>query len=368
MAGKKSKIVGNLLMGIRFSSLMKMIFRNSVSLKPVYLLRLIVLIPTSLLSELFSVIEKIKFGRLIRSTNIIENPVFIIGHWRTGTTFLHQLISLDKQFTSPKVIQTVIPDHFLISTKYWVPILKKMMPPKRPMDEVEMGPLDPMEDEWALLRLNAPGPFQKIFFPSEKRGYFSNPGEFNPEGKELEEWKRKFTTFLAKVTLSDPRQIVLKNPFHTPRVSILSGMFPGAKFIHIVRHPYKTVPSTINMWNIVAGENAFRMGWKTPSVEESAGLVDMFWKSVKGSRDILKPGQFTEIRYEDLEKDPVSEIRRLYSELDIIFTPELEQSILGFMDEKKSYRKNIFTLREDQKASINRILGDFMTAYRYEFH
>ncbi|MCX6333384.1 MAG: sulfotransferase [Bacteroidia bacterium] len=345
---------------------MKLVFTKGIGLKPIYLLRLIALIPTSILSEVFTLVEKLKFGGKIRKTQIEKPPVFIIGHWRSGTTLLHQLIYLDSQFTAPTIIQTVIPDHFIFSTKYWVPVLQKVMPPTRPMDEVEMRPLDPMEDEWALIRLGSPTPFLKIFFPSHKTGFLNSSDEFIPAAKDLERWKINILLLLKKITLLTPKQIVLKNPFHTPRMSLLAETFPGAKFIHIVRHPYKIVPSAINMWNIVAKENAFRDGWQEPATEETAHLLNEFWKSVNANKPRLGDGQFAEIRFEDLEKDPVNELKRVYAELDLTFSSEHEKSIIQFMEGKKNYRKNIFNLSDNQKSSINKILESYMKSYSYE--
>ncbi len=178
-------------------------------------------------------------GRGIKRTSIVKPPVFIIGHWRSGTTFLHQLIFLDSQFTAPTVVQTVIPEHFLFSSKYWAPVMRKAMPQKRPMDEVEMKPLDPMEDEWALLRLGAPTPMLKVFFPSPETDFYTGAGEFIPSGRNLMKWQKSIMLFLKKITLLTHKQVILKNPYHTPRISLLASLFPGAKFIHIVRNPYK---------------------------------------------------------------------------------------------------------------------------------
>jgi hypothetical protein len=234
------------------------------------------------------------------------------------------------------------------------------------MDEVEMDPLAPQEDEWALLRLGAPSPMLKVFFPSRNKGFYTGTGDFIPSGKDLLKWKKSILLFLRKITLQTQKQVILKNPYHTPRVSLLSEIFPGAKFIHIVRHPFKTVPSTINMWNIVAGENAFRGGWNGLSTEETAREVEDFRLSVNESRAKLPERAFSEVRYEDLEKDPIGEISRIYSELGFSFSDEHAGSILRFMEEKKNYRKNVFTLTPEQKDSIIKVLEGYMKCYGYD--
>src|SRR5271165_4013636 len=40
-------------------------------------------------------------GRRIRKTQITQPPIFILGHWRTGTTLLHELLVLDPRFGYP---------------------------------------------------------------------------------------------------------------------------------------------------------------------------------------------------------------------------------------------------------------------------
>ncbi|MBN1108806.1 MAG: sulfotransferase [Bacteroidales bacterium] len=366
MDKKRVKAFGNLLMGIRFITLMKMILRNGTGFRPLHILRIIVLIPTSILVEVFIIVEKLRSVRAVRKTIIEKPPVFIIGHWRSGTTLLHQLLALDTRFTTPTLVQTVAPEHFLFSSKYWIPIMEKTMPPKRPMDEVVVGPLDPMEDEWALLRMNVQTPLEKIFFPSRTADFLSCREEFLPEGKDRTRWGKCLLTFLGKITLCTGKRIILKNPFHTPRIRLLNDLLPGSKFIHIVRHPYKIVPSAINMWNILAAENAFKGGWKEPDVKRTAAMVEWFRKKVDDDKTILAPGQFVELRYEDLEKDPVKEISRVYNCLGISFSSEFEGAILRFMEEKKAYRKNVFILSAEDREAINKSLGDYMKCYGYE--
>ena len=117
-----AKIALNVIMGVKFTTLLKMVLRNGIGLNPKYILRFLFLIPNSLISQILVWVEKIKFEKKINQTSIEKPPVFIIGHWRSGTTFLHQLIFLDKQFTAPTVVQTIIPEHFLFSTKSFLQV------------------------------------------------------------------------------------------------------------------------------------------------------------------------------------------------------------------------------------------------------
>ncbi len=63
-------------------------------------------------------IEQWRFGRRIAGARI-QAPLFIIGHYRSGTTHLHNLLALDPQFAAPTFFQTLNP-HTFLSTEQWV--------------------------------------------------------------------------------------------------------------------------------------------------------------------------------------------------------------------------------------------------------
>ena len=56
--------------------------------------------------------EERKYGSQIEAVLVLP-PVFILGHWRQGTTHLHNLLSLDPQFAYPTLFQTLYPRSFL---------------------------------------------------------------------------------------------------------------------------------------------------------------------------------------------------------------------------------------------------------------
>ncbi len=344
-----------IILGCRFSVLMRLIFRNGISLYPVYLARILLLLMNSLISSILILVEKRNFGKKIRETSLSKPPIFIIGHWRTGSTLLHQLFSLDPQFTTPTMVQTTIPDHFLFSTKYYLPILKKALPKTRPMDKVALSPLQPQEDEFALIRMGSESPLEKLIFPSGE-GYFLDGYSYTPTGKKLELWKKNLLSFYKKITLQEGKQIVSKNPYHTKRLELLAEMFPGAKFIHITRDPKIVVPSTIRMWNIVARENKLKRGWTSPSISEATTVLRSYLDHVTLCKQKLE-NPFTELRFEDLEKQPVKILKKIYSDLEIPWSEAFETAVNKFMRANKGFEKNAYKLSSEEEQTIQSILS-----------
>src|SRR4029077_8536066 len=154
-------------------------------------------------------------------TPIREAPIFIIGHWRTGTTFLHELLILDERHAYPNYYECMEPNHFLITERFFKRWFWFLMPAHRPMDNMAAGWDRPQEDEFALCMLGQPSPYLTIAFPNHPPQYpeafdLENLGPPNPES-----WKRAFVRFLNPLTFKAPRRLILKSPPHSCRIPTL---------------------------------------------------------------------------------------------------------------------------------------------------
>jgi hypothetical protein len=343
-----------IILGIRFIPLIKLFLRNGITPFPIYIIRFLMLLQGSIISSVLTLAERKNYSRKIRETQIIKPPIFIIGHWRTGSTYLHRLFDLDPQFTTPNMVQTVIPDHFLFSTKYYVPILNRTLGKKRPMDDVAIGPFEPQEEEFALIRMGSESPVEKLVFPSKRKYFLMDYNHYIPGGKKLVTWQYNLFTFFKKLTLLTGKQIVSKNPYHTMRIPLLVQMFPGARFIHIKRDPKIVIPSSIRMWNIVASENKLKEGWKKPSIDEVAAVLNSYLEYTAEESKKLGRHQFVEIEFENLEKEPLAELKRIYADLDLSYTDNFETDVIRFLSLNKNFKKNTYSLSEEEKLIIKK--------------
>lgn len=73
------------------------------------------------LSSPFRVFEGVYFNGRVTKTPIKESPIFIIGHWRSGTTYLHYLMSRDKNLACVSTFQALAPEVFLASRRVFEP-------------------------------------------------------------------------------------------------------------------------------------------------------------------------------------------------------------------------------------------------------
>ncbi len=316
-------------------------------------------------NSLLGRIEQLRYGRQVAATQITESPIFVIGHWRTGTTLLHELLSLDERHSFANSYQCLAPNHFLLTERImqrWVGIF---LPAKRAMDNMAMGWERPQEDEFALCNLGIPSPYATVAFPNhppQNQEYLDFVGVAQHD---LERWKAALVGFLKRLTFRNPKRIVLKSPTHTARLEVLAELFPQAKFIHIVRDPYVVFPSTIHLWKSLYSTQ----GLQVPTLE---GLDEFVFETfsrmhsrLEATRHLVAPSRFYELKYEDLVADPVAQMQRLYDQLELGEFNRVRPAIEDYFRETSDYQTNRYQLRPDTEREISVRWRGYIEQYGY---
>lgn len=352
-----------LLAGISSGRLFRLLSKNRFSILPKYLFRVIFLLQGSLFASIFNRREKSRLGKKVQTFSMPDDPVFIVGHWRTGTTMLHKLMSMDKNLVTPNVFRVSAPGSFLISEKYYRPVMTKVMQPTRPMDNVKLGFDEPQEEEYALVKLTADSPLEKLVFPKGGHYFLIDYDDFNPENPE--KWKQAFSVFCRRLSFIDGKRVLLKNPFHSMRIPLILKMFPKAKFIHIHRHPYEVIPSTIHMWQVVGNQNKLNRKKIVTPLDEVTQVYNHLLTKVNAAFDKLPDNAKATVDFKDLESDTLSTIKTIYKKLDLDYQPEFEAEIKQWLEGVKSYQKNHYHLDEAEKETIRKIMEKHFIYYNY---
>ena len=350
---------------MRFGLLMKVLSRNKISWNPRTAGRILFLLQSSVWSSIFAALENFRYESKFKNLSCTPDPVFIIGHWRTGTSLLFKLMSLDDQFTAPTLFQVAEPDSLLTSHSYYKPIMKALVNGTRPMDNVIMGVDEPQEDEYAIYRLTGNSPLEQLVFP-ERDAYFLQRWIDNMAPTEINGTsEKKLKVFFTKIQFHKNGKILSKNPFHSFRIRQLRDQFPNARFIRIHRHPYNVVPSTINMWNILQRENTLNVNIHEHKVYEICRVMSILNERIAGDTISLSREVYTEIRFEDLEKDPLKTLKQVYSDLGLAFSEGLEAKIIEFAGLNRNFKKNCFVISEKDKVLVFSELREYMKKYSY---
>lgn len=321
----------------------------------------------SVVNSTMGALQHLVYGKRIANAELIGPPIFIIGHWRSGTTMMHELIAMDDRFQFPSNFDAFIPNHLLISRYFLYPFVQLLMPGRRPMDNMAMGAGSPQEDDFALVSYGAPTPYRRIAFPNQpNRDHLDLNLETASAVTQLE-LRESMAWFLKTLTVQYKSRLVLKSPPHTGRLSQLAEWFPDAKFIHLSRHPYKLVPSTMRLWKLLDQLQGFQVPkyddtWLKNYIFE---CKDLMYSAYFDQRQSLPDDRLAEVRFEDLVANPMEELGRVYDQLNLGGFEQALPKFENYFAQKKGHQKNKHEIDPSLQIDIDTNWHQYMTEFNY---
>lgn len=312
-------------------------------------------------------LQHLFYRRRLAEAELHGPPVFVVGHWRSGTTLLHELMVLDERLSSPSTLQCFAPHHFLISEWFFRRFARWLLPSKRPMDNMETGWDRPQEDEFALLALGLPSPYRRMAFPNEDPPDMEYLDFVDVDADAVRHWLDSLRSFLVTVSVSTGRPLVVKSPTHTGRIEWLAREFPDAKFIHITRDPRALFPSTCRLWRGLDDVQALQL----PKHEQLEPYVvkcfQRMYEAFHAGRDKVGSHRLIDIRYEDLVKDPSATMKRIYETLRLSDFETVQPAIEQWVEsEHQDYKTNQHQLDESTESMLRSAWQDYFERYGYE--
>ncbi|MCO5233175.1 MAG: sulfotransferase [Chitinophagales bacterium] len=314
----------------------------------------------------FQWIQKVWFYRKIKQVNLQKNPpVFILGHWRSGTTHLHYLMSKDPQFAYLSNYKAFLLNVCLLGRTWLKFILSPLMPEKRPQDNVPMSVDAPAEEEQPFTNLSTRSGMMSFFFP-KNLSYHEKYNLFQGISKrEKRLWKRDYSYLLKLISYSSggDKPLVLKNPHNTSRVKELLELFPNAKFIFIHRNPYEVFHSSRHLYHTMISSQ-FLQDFSDEDVDERVFYnFSSTMKKYIEEYNLIPKGNLIEVSFDELEEDPLETMQMIYSKLQIpdfkIALPFMEE----YLNKVKNYKKNKFPDLDD--LYIQKINKDWDFAFQH---
>ena len=334
------------LFGISTRSWIQLVKRNGGCDRQ-YLDRALFIMITSLLTAPVRMLFKFKYDKKINNTEVHNPPIFIIGHWRSGTTYLHELLSKDPQFCYVSLWNTLLPASGLI-LEPMKRFLSRFLPAERPMDAIKVDMDGPYEDEAALAVLYPWSFFHCLHFPKNAEEQYLKSIHFQGlSSEEKDHWKTTYLHFIKLVMYANNgKQLLSKNPPNTARIQTLLELFPEAKFIHIYRSPYLVYLSTKKMRQNVLDKLALQQA-SSEDIEDQVihnyiRLMDSYFKQ----KQLIKKGNLVEIKYEDLISDPLVKVKHIYSTLKLSGFKDAEPEMRTYLDRQSEYKTNVYAIDE----------------------
>jgi hypothetical protein len=329
------------LCGLPLCRWLQLLRQERFAVDPPYWLRAGAITWGSVPNSLFALWERWRHEAAIQATTHVP-PLFILGIWRSGTTHLHNLLARDRRLAFPCSYDVLYPRTFLTTEWFSAPFLNRMIPRKRPQDNVHMAMEEPQEDEFALNSLTGLS-FTMSWAFARRREHYDRYLTFrNCTPAEVERWQQALKWLVQKLTYKYRRPLVLKSPGHTGRIRLLLEIFPEARFVHIHRNPYEVFLSTRHTAQAVAPWWALQRP-KLDDVEERVlAQYEEVFEAFFAERHLVPRQRWHEVGYRELEADPIGELRKLYAALGLPAFAETEPAIRGYLDSIRSYQRNKF--------------------------
>ncbi|MBX7181319.1 MAG: sulfotransferase [Bacteroidia bacterium] len=297
----------------------------------------------------------------------IQQPLFILGYYRSGTTFLHYLLGADNRFAFPDTFQVMLPNMFLTGGQSFKSIIRNALPETRPMDNLKMGASLPKEEEFALLNMNGASLAKGYVFPKKLIEYHNRYVLFNQGGNYESEWKSGLDYFLRKVSYAKPgKNLVVKTPANTGRIKQLLELYPDAKFIHIRRNPVHVYYSNLKMLNKIVGMLALT----NYSEDDLKNFLLYSYKTVYQNyhrqKQLIPNGNLIEIDYEFFVKQPLTGLEKIYKQLNLPDFEWVKPKLIQELEAYQNYETNSFQTQGSIIDLLKETWSDSFERWGYE--
>ena len=315
----------------------------------------------------FHWIDHLTFRNKVNKFVIEEPPLFIIGHWRSGTTYLHNILTQDPVSGYSTTYHSVFPNN-LKSKLVFKTFMRIFMPNKRPGDGMLMSVNFPQEDEYALSNITHQSYYHFFYFPSSYRSLYSNYIRFESlSEKEIVDWKMKYKRFVIKALInSGGSRAILKNPVNTGRMLKLLEIFPEANFIYIVRNPvivYLSTKKFFEQWFPLLNLEKFPLeGISELILEVYVKLMEDYFSD----KESLNSNRITEVRFESLLENPMDEVRLIYDKFGFAGFQELKPVFHEYLDTIDSFKSDAYIMEKHELDRVLNKLGFAMKLWNYE--
>jgi omega-hydroxy-beta-dihydromenaquinone-9 sulfotransferase len=304
----------------------------------IYLVRYILLEP-------FRLLELLIYHKRIRAHRLAYPPVFVLGHWRSGTSHLQNMLRLDPGTVSCTIYTGLFPDIYYLTGTWLKNALNFICRLFRVRYSIQRTAMDldiPAELDPALCALCSGYSYTwGHLFPSAFENQFRKLVLFEDDTI-AQKWMDEYDYLIRKLSYRvKNKRVVVKSPGDTARLEHLIKKYPGAIFIYIHRDPFEVFHSSRYLWRVIQKENSLQKISQTKIDQLILSTYDQLLRSYLAQRAAIPASQLIEVHYEDLRDDPLSTMKRIYSETGLGILPE--KAIREFASESKKYKTRSYS-------------------------
>ncbi len=356
------------LFGCRFDVLVHLLWQNRTQLRIRRGFQIFWLLLCSLILFPFCLLEELFAALFIYPKPLAEPPLFVLGHWRSGTTYLHNLLCCDPALRSFDAIDAYTPNNCLLLSPPIKWFLKEKLGQARYMDNMDYGVGSPSEECFAVANRTTKGCMNMLSFPTRAKRYIDTAFVDELPLRAQRRISGVYRRLYKKVNFRRrEKHLVLKSPDNTCHAGWLAREYPNSKFIHIYRNPYKSIRSTINMIDMAM--TFMPLGPTPPADQIEDEIIDLYarmHRKLFQDMEEIGPERLAEVRFEDFVQDPVAHLERVYRQLDLPGFEAAKPYMEAHVKSQANYKNNTFARDPGLIRKINEKAAFVFEHYGYE--
>lgn len=315
----------------------------------------------------FSTVERFRIEGSLPKKEELAPPIFILGHWRSGTTHLYNVMCKSEAYAFVPPVATGLPWDLFGLARVFAPLLEKALPEHRYIDNIPVTPDSPQEDEIAVANMTDLSFYHGIYFPRAFAEFVSRGLFFDHcDERDIARWRERFIYLMRKLAhLQDGKPLLIKNPVYTGRLAMLRRIFPDAKFVHIRRNPYEVFLSMRNFYRKLFAEFALQSYAHVDIDETIVSVYERMMDALERDSAGLGAPQYLDLAYEDLDRDAPGTLERIYQGLDLPGFADARSKFDAYLASVRSFEKNKFDYSDEAAAIVEKRLGRFVEKWGY---
>jgi omega-hydroxy-beta-dihydromenaquinone-9 sulfotransferase len=352
------------LCGADPATLLRLIARNGLP-SASGALRLAVALASSMTRLPFTASERAWTALALHHPGPVPAPIFIIGHMRSGTTHLHNLLAASGQFATIPPVLAGMPWEALGLARVLRPLLEPYLPEDRLIDSVRVRSDSPTEDEIALANMHALSYYHAMYFPRRFEETYRRCLLLEA-GEDVARWQRTLRHYVGKMSALDPdRRLLLKNPGYAAQIGAIRALWPDARFVHIYRNPYVVFESTRRALRTVLRELALQRHEHVPVDEIVLEMYPRLMRRLLEEADRLPSQAIVHVRFEQLERDPLGELERIYRSIGLGDHEAARVRVEGYLHSIQDYSKGTYTFSKESIGRVAERWQPFVSRFGY---
>jgi hypothetical protein len=271
--------------------------------------------------------EELRAPKILEQS--IQQPIFITGLPRSGTTFLHQLLAADQRNLVPRIWQLIHPypaiggaakkDRRRVRVARQLRLFQLLSPGFRQMHPIEAE--SPQECSEITAHVFASSRFDTTYSVPSYRRWLDQLGHLDA----FRFHKRFLQHLQYQAHSSGPW--VLKCPDHVFALSEIRAVYPDARFVFVHRDPLQVIASVARLTEVLRRpftRHIDRAALGRQEIERwSQGAALMI--RAADEQPFAEP--ICHINYQDLASDPAGTVEKIYNHFSLTLKPAAASQI-----------------------------------------